>query len=556
MAINELSFGGFRRVRGDASRVDSDSKGQLSILVPTLNRDLHVASAADYDTDWNVTNPTHPSIYLHSETTPATDYISLSHDGDRAIFTVAGGTIQYTGGDVEIADTYGLLVGGTTQLTISDGDGATNLIPEVQVLGTGAADASMAIAAFNATNTRAVAPRLALVKGAAATQVATTAVADNEVVGVLIAYASDSVDFETPVASIEFVVDDVGAPGAGAIGGSIEFYTTADGGETLTIAFTIDTAQNLLIANNNGIVVGDTTQRTLNALVPELQVSGSVVGVDGAAAVILYSATAGEGPEIILARSKSATLGTNTIVANNDSLGRILFMGADGGTGFDPAAAIVAEVAGVPGAATDMPGRLLFQTSPDGSQTPATRMTILSGATTVAQAQLGTAGTSTGGLLMAGATSGVVTLTVAAAAGTWTMVLPAAVGAAGQQLTDAGGDGITSWAAASLGEWKNDLGILDPHEALAAVVSAPTHKFTYNKDVMPAGQWAPPDLMTGIFAEEAPWAMHGEREGYRRGIAFSQINAFGYARAAIEALYNDLQGALREIAVLKTQMGV
>ena len=159
-----------------------------------------------------------------------------------------------------------------------------------------------------------------------------------------------------------------------------------------------------------------------------------------------------------------------------------------------------------------------------------------------------------GGLLFNGTTSGVVTLTVAAAAGTWTMQLPAAVGAAGQQLTDAGGDGITSWAAASLREWKHDLGILDPHKALDAVVSAPTHIFTFNKDAMPAGQWAPPDRMTGVFADEAPWAMHGERDGLRNGIAFSNINSFGYARAAIQALYEDLQAALEDIVGLKSQL--
>jgi hypothetical protein len=60
--------------------------------------------------------------------------------------------------------------------------------------------------------------------------------------------------------------------------------------------------------------------------------------------------------------------------------------------------------------------------------------------------------------------------------------------------------------------------------------------------------------MTGIFAEEAPWAMHGERDGLRNGIAFSNINAFGYARAAIQALYEDLQDAVKEIAGLKTQL--
>lgn len=348
--------------------------------------------------------------------------------------------------------------------------------------------------------------------------------------------------------------------------GDPSFYIDADGvtvpsGETLAVAGTLTATgttnltgggafgADVTVADGFGLTVGSTTQRTVNALVPEFQVQGATVGVDGAALVALYSSTAAEGPEIILARSKSATLGTNTIVANNDSLGRIVAMGADGSTGFDPAADITFEVAATPGASADMPGRIVFRTSPDGSQTPAARFTVLSGATTVAQARLGTAGVSTGGLLFEGATSGTVTLTVAAAAGTWTMELPAAVGGAGQQLTDAGGNGVTSWAAASLGEWKNDLGILDPEEALAAVVSAPTHIFTYNKDVMPAGQSdGNGKRFTGIFAEEAPWAMYGERDGYRSGIAFSDINAFGYARAAIEALNNKIERLEKALA--------
>ena len=409
------SYRGFRVTRGDATGE------QLAVLVPTDYRVLHVASAADENTDWNVANPTNPTLYVHSETTPATDYVSVDHDG-------TDGTIDAVGGNLQLA------VAGTDILTVA----------------------------------------------AASTTLA---------------------------------------------------------------------AGDLVVANGAGAVIGSATQRTVNGLIPELQVQGDTVGVDGAALVALYSSTAAEGPELILARSKSATLGTNTIVASGDSLGRIVAMGADGSTGFDPAADITFEVAGTPGATTDMPGRIVFRTSPDGSQTPAARLTVLSGATTVAQAQLGTAGTSTGAMLMAGATSGVVTLTVGAAAGTWTMTLPAAVGSAGQQLTDAAGNGICTWDAASLGEWKNDLGILDPQEALKAVVSAPTHVFTYNKDVMPEGQSdGNGNEFTGIFAEEAPWAMYGQRDGYRSGIAFSAINAFGYARAAIEALNDKVKALEAQLA--------
>lgn len=175
--------------------------------------------------------------------------------------------------DVVIGSGKGLLTGSTSQLTISNGDGATDLIPELQGLGVGTAFAggALALATFNTTNTRAVAPRIALVKGAAATQVATTAVADDEVVGAIMAFSSDGTDFETPVGSIEFVVDDAGGPGAGAIGGSIEFYSTADGGEVLTKAFTIDNVQNIMGAAAAGpaIATNESATTTNPTLIPD-----------------------------------------------------------------------------------------------------------------------------------------------------------------------------------------------------------------------------------------------------------------------------------------------
>src|SRR3990167_5666898 len=217
-SINELSYMGFRRTKGDDSENSGGYPGVPALLVPSGKRHLHFAAAADEGTDWAISNPTNPTFYIHSETTPATDYLSIAHDGTDIIFTVGGGNFLFSGGDLALADgqllrVSGFIVGGTTQVTISDGDGATDLIPNLQALGTGVADGSILAATFNTTNTRAVSPHIALVKGAAATQVATTAVADNEVIGSIIAYGSDGTDFETPVAAIEFVVDDVGGPG-------------------------------------------------------------------------------------------------------------------------------------------------------------------------------------------------------------------------------------------------------------------------------------------------------------------------------------------------------
>lgn len=79
--------------------------------------------------------------------------------------------------------------------------------------------------------------------------------------------------------------------------------------------------------------------------------------------------------QLILRKSRGASVGTNTIVSANDSVGGLYFQGANG-TGFTDAAGILAEVDTTPGASNDMPGRLRFLTTPDASGTPTERMRI------------------------------------------------------------------------------------------------------------------------------------------------------------------------------------
>jgi hypothetical protein len=78
---------------------------------------------------------------------------------------------------------------------------------------------------------------------------------------------------------------------------------------------------------------------------------------------------------LAIQKSRGATVGTNTIVANADVLGSIEFRGANG-TGYTTAAQIRAIVDGAPGATNDMPGALVFYTTPDGSGTTTERMRI------------------------------------------------------------------------------------------------------------------------------------------------------------------------------------
>jgi hypothetical protein len=114
----------------------------------------------------------------------------------------------------------------------------------------------------------------------------------------------------------------------------------------------------------------------------------NVVGTGGT--VILLQADEGNATIVSRAHADSATLtggiqlsksrGTlaaPTAVQANNIIGRTVFNGYDGSS-FIAAASIQAEVDGTPGS-NDMPGRLMFSTTPDGLATPTERMRITSG---------------------------------------------------------------------------------------------------------------------------------------------------------------------------------
>lgn len=72
---------------------------------------------------------------------------------------------------------------------------------------------------------------------------------------------------------------------------------------------------------------------------------------------------------VLMSKSRNTTEGAHTIVNSGDEVGRLSFQGSDG-TAFRNAARISAFIDGTPGA-SDMPGSLVFSTSPDGSSTVA-----------------------------------------------------------------------------------------------------------------------------------------------------------------------------------------
>ncbi len=83
------------------------------------------------------------------------------------------------------------------------------------------------------------------------------------------------------------------------------------------------------------------------------------------------------GGRVRFVKSRSDTVGLNTIVQDGDTLGVIDFYGSDSNLGTRGAASISAEVDGTPGSA-DMPGRLVFKTVPDNSTVFTERLRITS----------------------------------------------------------------------------------------------------------------------------------------------------------------------------------
>lgn len=150
--------------------------------------------------------------------------------------------------------------------------------------------------------------------------------------------------------------------GSGAVG-AVAFWTgTSTLGSDVAHLFWDDTNDQLLIGINTGSHFGTD--------------AGLVVDEDAHSAIIGHSAhsnTAIDSGAANFTRSRG-THASQSIVQSGDRLMRLVAQGYDGAV-YPDAAAIDGEVDGTPGSG-DMPGRLRFLTTPDGSSTLTERMRI------------------------------------------------------------------------------------------------------------------------------------------------------------------------------------
>ena len=121
------------------------------------------------------------------------------------------------------------------------------------------------------------------------------------------------------------------------------------------------------------IYFGRGVDTDINGFNGRLQLSGTDFDTSGMS-MIRYSDST-PGPSLVFAKSRNATLGSNTIVQNGDQLGKIRFTGADGVDFGNTAGEIQCFVDGTPGE-NDMPGGFAFSTAADSATGVTERMRI------------------------------------------------------------------------------------------------------------------------------------------------------------------------------------
>ena len=140
-------------------------------------------------------------------------------------------------------------------------------------------------------------------------------------------------------------------------------------GSGSTLRFRIDGGEKARITSGGLLLVGHDSAKS-----GKIQAfTGSQDAID----ICGYNSNATHSGRLTFYRSKNATVGSNTEVADGDSLGRIDFRGYnDDGTAYNIGATIEASVDGAVDSTTDMPSALLLKTSADGSASPTERLRI------------------------------------------------------------------------------------------------------------------------------------------------------------------------------------
>ncbi len=180
-----------------------------------------------------------------------------------------------------------------------------------------------------------------------------------------------------PTGGLQFFTYDASSPTAG-VGAYVAAVAESSTPDTALVFGTrdnsgggIDANERVRIDSGGRLIVG---YNASISLANQTNIQSYSTGAQSGLTAVRWSDDAIP-PRLQVGKSRSATIGTNTIVQSGDALGGLYFYGDDGTDLISDAASIIAAVDGTPGA-NDMPGRLTFNTTADGAATTTERMRI------------------------------------------------------------------------------------------------------------------------------------------------------------------------------------
>ncbi len=282
---------------------------------------------------------------IEKATAPVVDGEAVFFSGTGAATVKASGAkLRLDGDNIIVVSTVG------ADSVIAE----STIRPNFQILGGNLAAHSQVFGAYRADTGG---PLSYFCKSRNATVGSHTIVASGDSLGEIHFNGSDGVAFQQ-AATIRCAVN--GTPGVGDMPGRLSFLTTPDG--------TATPVERMRIDNGGHVIIGDSSGGAITGLFSEIP-SVQAVGTSGDSQIGSFRFSAdGNGGSIELLKSRSATIGSHTIVQNNDSFGIISWGGSDGSV-YREGCRIRGFCNGTPGA-SDMPGGLALATTADGAVTP------------------------------------------------------------------------------------------------------------------------------------------------------------------------------------------
>lgn len=175
-----------------------------------------------------------------------------------------------------------------------------------------------------------------------------------------------------PTVAITPLAEDVIFPPASSNDSGIVLWDGTAADAVKSSAVVIDASNRIILGTTGSLAVGGNDNQ---------EQQWGITDPTGGMTLGMFNATASISAHIDFYRNKAAAIGTGTVVASGDRIGEFNFYGAQQTATFATqtlAAQITCEVDGTvtSGAGADMPGRLTFLTTPDGSGTPVEALRI------------------------------------------------------------------------------------------------------------------------------------------------------------------------------------